>query len=125
MRGLTAAMLARCPVCGSGGVWTSFGQTVDNCPRCNYRYAREEGYWVGGLIVNLALAFLLFLLVFLGGMLLTWPDVPWNALLIATVAAMVVGPVVLYPQSKTIWVWLDLKVHPYEGDERDWERRPG
>ncbi len=118
MRGLTAAALARCPVCGSGGIWKAFGQTVDDCPRCHYRYAREEGYWVGGLIVNLGLAFLLFLLVFLGGMLITWPDVPWNALLIATVAAMVVGPVVLYPQSKTIWVWLDLKVHPYEGDER-------
>jgi len=125
LRGLTAAALARCPVCGSSGIWSSFGQTVDQCPGCRYRYAREEGYWVGGLIVNLALAFLLFLLVFVGGMLVTWPDVPWTGLLIATVAAMVLAPVILYPQSKTIWVWLDLKVHPYEGDERDWERQPG
>ncbi len=123
MRGLVAAMLARCPVCGSKGIWRSFGQTVDSCPTCGYRYEREEGYWVGGLIVNMGFEILLFLLIFVGGMLITWPDVPWTGLVILLVIVMGLAPVLLYPQSKTVWVWLDLKVHPYEGDERDWEQR--
>lgn len=123
MRGLLAAMLARCPICGSKGIWKSFGQTVDNCPVCGYRYEREEGYWAGGLIVNMGFAILLFLLILLGGMLITWPDVPWTALTIVLIVVMGLAPLLLYPQSKTVWVWLDLKVHPYEGDERDWERR--
>lgn len=120
--GLGAALLARCPVCGSGGIWTSFGQTVDSCPRCGYRYNRESGYWTGGLIINIAIAMFLFFVVFVGGMLITWPDVPWTGLLIATIAVMALAPILLYPQSKTLWVWLDQRIHPYEGGERDWER---
>jgi uncharacterized protein (DUF983 family) len=124
MRGLLRALFARCPICGSKGIWKSFGQTVDNCPRCGYRYAREPGYWTGGLIVNIGVAILLFFLIFVGGMLLTWPHVPWTALQIASLVAVVLGPWLLYPQSKTIWVWLDLKVHPYEHGERDWGEHP-
>jgi uncharacterized protein (DUF983 family) len=123
MRGLLAAMLARCPVCGSKGIWRSFGQTVDNCPTCRYRYEREEGYWVGGLIVAMGFEILLFLVILVGGMLITWPDVPWTALSITLVVVLGLAPVLLYPQSKTVWVWLDLKIHPYSGDERDWEQR--
>jgi uncharacterized protein (DUF983 family) len=122
MRGLLAALLARCPVCGSKSIWKSFGQTVDNCPSCGYRYEREEGYWVGGLIVSMGFEILLFLVIFLGVILLSWPAVPWTALTIILVVVLGLAPVVLYRQSKTVWVWLDLKIHPYEGDERDWER---
>jgi uncharacterized protein (DUF983 family) len=123
MRSLLRAAAARCPVCGSKRIWRSFGQLVDACPGCGYRFSREEGYWAGALIVNIAMAMALFFLVFVGGMLLTWPAVPWTGLLIATLLAMAVGPALLYRQSKTLWVWLDQKVHPYVGEERDWERR--
>lgn len=121
--GLGAALIAHCPVCGSGGIWKSFGQTVDRCPRCGYRYSRESGYWTGGLIINIAIAIFLFFVIFVGGMLITWPDVPWNGLLVATIAVMALSPILLYPQSKMLWVWLDHKIHPYEGQERDWEGR--
>lgn len=123
MARLGSAVLARCPVCGSGGIWKSFGQTVDACPSCGYRYSREPGYWTGALIVNIGVAILLFFVIFVGGMLLTWPGVPWTLLLVATMATMILAPIVLYPMSKTVWVWLDLKIHPYAGEERDWERQ--
>ncbi len=123
MRGFPAALLARCPVCGSTGIWQSFGQTVESCPRCGYRFSREHGYWTGGLIINIGVAILAFFVIFVGGMLITWPEVPWTGLLIATIVVMGVLPVLLYRQSKTIWVWLDLTVHPYREDERDWEHR--
>lgn len=117
------ALLARCPVCGNRRIWVSFGETVAACSRCGYRYAREEGYWVGGLIVAIGIAMTLFFGITVGGILLTWPQVPWTGLLVATVAAMAIAPIALYRQSKTVWVWLDLKVHPYQGTERDWEDR--
>ncbi len=123
MRGFLRALLARCPLCGDKRIWASFGQTVDVCPGCGYRYAREEGYWVGGLIIAIAIAMGLFFVMVVGGMLATWPDVPWTGLLIATLAAMALAPILLYRQSKTLWVWLDLKIHPYQGSERDWEGR--
>lgn len=94
----------------------------DRCPRCAYRYDREEGYWTGALIANIAFAMILFFIVFVGGMVLFWPNVPWTWLSAATISTMVVAPLVLYPISKTLWVWIDLRVHPYSTDERDWER---
>jgi uncharacterized protein (DUF983 family) len=123
VRGLVRALTARCPVCGSGGIWRSYGQVVERCPGCTYEFSREEGYWAGALIVNMAFALLLFLVVFVGGMLVTWPDVPWNWLLVATVAALALGPALLYRQSKTVWVWLDQLVHPYTPEERTWQQQ--
>lgn len=122
MRSLVRALLARCPVCGSRGIWRSYGQTVDACPGCGYRFSREEGYWAGALIVNIGVAMFLFFVVFVGGMLVTWPDVPWTGLLITLLVVMGLAPAMLYRQSKTIWVWLDQRVHPYVGEERDWEQ---
>jgi uncharacterized protein (DUF983 family) len=116
------ALLARCPVCGSKGIWVDFGQTVDRCPRCAYAFSREEGYWVGALIVAMAFVLILFFAVFVGGMALFWPDVPWNGLLVASLVVVGGAPFALYRQSKTLWVWLDQRIHPYAGDERDWER---
>ncbi len=121
MRGLLRALLARCPVCGANGIWRSYGQMVDACPGCGYRFSREEGYWVGGLIINTAFTFIVFLIGFVGVMILTFPDVPWNVLLVGNLIAIGLTPVVLYRQSKTLWIWVDQHVHPYAEDERDWE----
>ena len=115
------AALGRCPLCGSRGIWRSFGQLVETCPRCGYRFEREEGYWAGALIVNMTVCILVFFGLFVGGMLVTWPDVPWNGLLIATLVAIALTPVLLYPQSKLWWVCVDLAIHPYAGEERDFE----
>ena len=122
MKGFFRALLARCPHCGEKRIWKSFGETVANCPTCGYRYEREEGYWVGAMVVSIGAVMITFMTVFVGGMIVTWPDVPWNALLILTASLMVLMPIVFYRQTKTIWVWLDLLVHPYEGEERDWQR---
>jgi uncharacterized protein (DUF983 family) len=121
MRSLGRALLARCPVCGEGEIWERFGETVEHCPGCGYSFSREEGYWAGALIVAMAIVLLLFFVIFVGGIVLFWPDVPWNALLLVSLVAIGGAPFLLYPQSKTIWVWLDQRVHPYDPSERDWE----
>lgn len=122
MRSLGRALLAHCPVCGEKRIWASFGETVDVCPQCRYSFSREEGYWVGGLIIAMAFVLILFFIVFVGGMLLFWPDVPWNGLLIASLVVIGLAPVALYRQSKMLWVWVDQRIHPYSRDERDWEQ---
>jgi uncharacterized protein (DUF983 family) len=123
MRSLGRALLARCPVCGEKRVWATFGDMVEECPSCGYRFSREEGYWVGGLIIAMAFVLILFFVVFVGGMLLFWPDVPWNGLLLVSLVVIGGAPFALYRQSKTLWVWLDQRVHPYDPSERDWEGR--
>ena len=72
---------------------------------------------MGALIINTAFTFGLFLLVFVGGILLTWPDVPWVAIGVITIAANLVLPIWFYPRSKTLWSGLELSWHPLEPDE--------
>lgn len=117
---LWRALWLRCPHCGARGIFSRWGQLVDRCPGCGYSFEREEGYWVGAMIVNIGAAQVLFFAVFLGGLLLTWPDVPWTLLTVAGLVLMAVFPVWFYPRTKTLWVWLDQTVHPYTGEERDW-----
>jgi uncharacterized protein (DUF983 family) len=117
---LLRALLLRCPHCGAKAIFARWGHLRDRCPGCGYSFEREEGYWTGAMIVNIAAAQVGFLVVLLGGMALTWPGVPWGLLTGLGVAFMLLFPIWFYPRTKTLWVWLDLAVHPYSGDERNW-----
>ena len=117
MASLVSAVRKRCPNCGEKNIWKSFGQMKDACPDCRFRFEREEGYWTGAMIVAIAIPIVLLLLVFVLPMILTWPEVPWTTLLIAAFVVLGLSPIVLYPHSKTIWVWLDLTFNPARAEE--------
>ncbi len=89
----------------------------DHCDRCGLRFEREEGYWVGALIINTTVTFGTFLVVFVGGILITWPEVPWAGIGVITVVANGAIPVLFYPVSKTLWMALELGWHPLEDGE--------
>jgi len=90
---------------------------IEDCSRCGIRFEREPGYWVGAVIINTAVVFVTFVLVFGGMVLLTWPDIPWATVLVVTAVANVVIPAVFYPISKTIWLALEMSWHPLEPNE--------
>lgn len=92
---------------------------ADVCAGCGHRFEREPGYWAGALTLNTAFIFGLFLLVFVGGMVLTWPDVPWTTLFIVLIVVNLIIPIVLYPQSKTLWVAVELGWNPAESQENE------
>jgi uncharacterized protein (DUF983 family) len=113
---LARALSRRCLLCGSRGIFRRWLHLVDRCPGCGHSFGREEGYWVGALIMNTGATQLFFFVVFLGGLGATWPDVPWNWLLAASLASIVVFPVAFYPWAKTLWLWVDYLLHPTGGD---------
>ena len=84
----------------------------DRCPRCGHLYERESGYWVMAIVVNTAVMEILFAVVFLAIVVATMPGVDWKLLLIALVATNGVFPIFFYPFSKTLWVAVDLYLHP-------------
>lgn len=110
---LGRALQGRCPRCGSRGIFRRWLELRDRCPTCDYSFEREEGYWVGSMIVDLGVAQLAFFVFFAGGLLLTWPDVPWGWLLAGSLALMAILPIVFYPVAKVIWVGIDLILHPH------------
>ena len=113
---LGRASRRRCPRCGERA-FRSFYGLRDDCSRCGLHFEREHGYWVGALIINTTVTFGSFVIVFVGGMIVYWPDVPWGGLMAVTIGVMAVLPVVFYPFSKTIWMALELSWHPLESAE--------
>jgi uncharacterized protein (DUF983 family) len=90
---LTRAFLLRCPACGHRGITTGVRRRIrESCPGCHYVFVREDGYWLGAMIVNIAVAEAVFLVLFVGGMIVTWPVVPWNLLLVVSVGSMAAVP---------------------------------
>ncbi len=117
-----ARMLARgarrrCPRCGSGGLFPTWFRMTDRCPRCDLSFEREEGYWTGAVMVNLAVTEVVFLAVFVALIVATWPDPPWALVLAIVVAVNVVVPALLYPFSRTLWLAGDLAFRQAVGGE--------
>ncbi len=80
---------------------------VPTCPRCGLRFEREEGYWTGALAMNFVLTGGLFTVVFVAVVAATAPHIPVGTLLAVVVPVTVLGPVLGYPISKTLWVAVD------------------
>ncbi len=81
---------------------------VERCPRCGLRFERgEEGYWTGALAMNFVLTGTVFAVVFITLVAVTAPNIPVAPLLAVLVPITVLGPVLGYPISKTLWVAVD------------------
>ena len=89
------------------------------CDGCRLRFEREPGFWVGATIINTTVIFATFLLVFLVGILATWPEVPWVSLLIALAIVNIAIPIAFYPVSKTLWLALEMGWNPLGPDDAE------
>lgn len=107
----------RCPRCGGDHIFRSFGELHERCPTCNLRFEREQGYWIGAMIINTIVTFGLLLATLVGGVLLFWPEVPWTPLAITVAVVAGVTPIVFHPRSRTIWLAIEMSYHPVEDDE--------
>jgi hypothetical protein len=77
------------------------------CPRCGLRFERDEGYWTGALAMNFLLTGTVFAVVFIALVAVTAPTIPVGLLLAVLVPITVLGPLLGYPISKTLWVAVD------------------
>lgn len=68
-------------------------------------------------MINMAVTFATFLVVFVGGMVLTWPDTPWTVLLVVTLTLNALFPVLSHPFSRTLWVGMEMAARPLEPRE--------
>ncbi|TML86335.1 MAG: DUF983 domain-containing protein [Actinobacteria bacterium] len=119
-RPLGRALLRRCPRCGAGGLFTRWFTMAERCPRCGMRFEREEGFFLGAYVVNFAVTEGLLLVLLMAYVLVqanASDGVPVLPVVLATVSAAVLMPLVFYPVSRTIWVAVELVMRPLEIDE--------
>jgi uncharacterized protein (DUF983 family) len=107
------ALHLRCPNCGEGEIFSSWFRMKAHCPVCGLKLERgEEGYQVGSYMFNLVASELVFAVVFVGIVILTWPSPPWTLLEYGAPALMIIAPFVLFPFSKTLFLAFDLVFRP-------------
>jgi uncharacterized protein (DUF983 family) len=118
----TAALLRgfrkRCPRCGERDTFVSWFQPRKACPRCELRFAKEEGGFLGAMTLNYALAIGLWLIVLIVGVVLTVPDVPVVPLMLLSAVVLIGVPLWFYPRSKMIWAAVEFLVLQGEPEYR-------
>lgn len=112
LRRIGRASMRRCPNCGHRGVFQSWGKLVDQCPTCDHKYEREEGYWLGAVLINTVVTLALFGAVMLVWAMKAWPDPPWTAMTATGIVINLLVPLVFYPLSKTLWVAIEITARP-------------
>jgi len=70
---------------------------------------------VMAIIINTAVVEAIFAVLFVGGLIATWPEINWPWLLAAALGTNAILPFVFFPYSKTLWVALDLATHRGSG----------
>lgn len=102
MRTLARGALLRCPVCGGPSVFQSPFRVRQHCPACGTLFQREEGFFVGAIMLNVVTteaavlaAAALSLLLFAGR----------DALLLGLLFAVaLLFPVAFYHHSWSLWL---------------------
>lgn len=120
LRALWRGLTLRCPRCGGGHILRGWFGLKERCPACGLRLERgeEEDYYLGGMMLNIILAVVIFAVGFLGALLVMWPNVHWEGLEYVLGGAMIVLPIALYPVSRVLWLALDRVIRPrVEHDE--------
>ena len=110
----------RCASCGEGGLFAGWFRMAPTCPGCGYRFEREEGFFLGAYVMNLAIAqFLVVLLAIVPAIVLLAgdPDAGLLPVFAGGVVGAVLGPLVFYPFSKTLWVAIELIMRPADAVE--------
>lgn len=102
----------RCPFCGHNKIFDGWFKLKERCPNCSHRFNQEEGFYIGAYAINFAITEGLLLLCLIPYILISAADpsrqlnvVPFAVI---AVAAAIVGPVLFYPFSRSLWIALDL-----------------
>lgn len=109
-------LLRRCPYCGGGKIFKNWFNLHERCPHCNTLFAHEDGYFLGSYVFNIGLTSIIAVLFAIWMIVST--DMGVVDMQIAAVALVVILPFILYPYCLSLWMALDLLVHP-PGDMSD------
>ncbi|TWT39701.1 DUF983 domain-containing protein [Blastopirellula retiformator] len=95
----------RCPLCGQGHLLRSWFRMHQDCPECGVRFEREPGFFLGSIYFNYGLTTLI--------VAVTYPILLFNGiansqtLLFASLAFVLVFPLIFFPLARSLWLGHD------------------
>jgi uncharacterized protein (DUF983 family) len=112
---LRAMLQQACPRCRLGKIYPSsiflgFPKMNDRCAVCHLYFEREEGYFLGAMIVDYALAMVMTTIV--GAIL--WGLTRWSFEKLSIVAILIFLPAVpvVTRLGRVLWIYLDQFIDP-------------
>lgn len=113
---LTRALTRSCPQCGSKGIFKNYLELRERCPACQYRFDREEGYFLGGYALNVVAVGLIPLILLV--LFLIYTDYSWVTLELIFIPMTLLLPIIFFPYTRTFWMVIDLMLDPTEHTEK-------
>ena len=115
---MARALVLKCPWCGS---WRTFLKgwftRHPRCRTCGIAWRREEGFELGAVTMNTIITFGALTISMIVGFVMTVPDVPVLNFVVGLMIVGVLMPILVYPFTYTMWLALDLTVHPPDAKE--------
>ena len=111
----------RCAKCHQGKIFRYFMMMNDSCSECGHQFEREEGFFLGAMILSYFLSTLLALPVLL--LTVFKYDLEFPVALLIAAAVMLVTSPVIYRYSKLVWIHVEEKIYESFQAKRD-EAKP-
>jgi len=122
---LLRGAMRRCPRCGRGKLFRRWFNYPKVCPRCGLPFEREEGAFLGSLTINYGVTGIAFFALLVGWMVATGGQVRWIPLVLASIAVVLVVPLLFYPFAKTIWAAIDFLIYRSDPSYSGWTESDG
>jgi uncharacterized protein (DUF983 family) len=107
---LRRCLRLKCPVCGNASIVKAPFRIKDHCPICRAVFQREQGFFVGAILVNVVTTELVILLAYLTS--LPFINTYYKFVLVMLFVIAVAFPVAFYHHSWSVWLTFD---HLVEG----------
>jgi len=117
---LSSALRCRCPRCHEGALFRAWpNRVLPRCPVCSLNYFREEGYFVGGMVVTYILAMAVIAVVSLIVFFLL-PEKGWfseNQKMALWFASAILLTLLFLRRSYSLWISLDYWIEPWDQEQ--------
>ncbi|HEX8491384.1 MAG TPA: DUF983 domain-containing protein [Pyrinomonadaceae bacterium] len=105
---LSRCLRLRCPACGQSSIVERLFHIRHHCPACGVLFKREEGFFVGAIMVNVVTTEFLIIAVYLSSLLIISSQ---HQLMITMLFIVgILFPIAFYHHSWSIWLGFDYLV---------------
>nr|MDQ3820164.1 DUF983 domain-containing protein [Acidobacteriota bacterium] len=125
---LLRSLRLRCPVCGLSSIVQRPFKIKHHCPKCDALFMREEGFFVGAILINVVTTEVFILVLYLISLVIL--GINYQLVLTILFVSALLFPVAFYHHSWGIWLGFDHVVEtlpkntkpdsPLKGSDDEW-----
>lgn len=119
---LARSLKLHCPVCGQGRLFRGWFSMHERCASCGVKYEREPGFFLGSIYINYGLTSLIVAVAY--PILRFRYSLPSTPLMLASLAFILVFPVIFFRHSRSLWLGFDQWRDPQPGERSDHSQSP-